>query len=41
MIDVSKMRITGYAFHEYLEMNFYELAPCQVVGTIHSCIYKF
>lgn len=41
VVNSCSLKITDHSLHEYLELNFYEQAPCQVVGTIHSCIYKF
>ena len=27
--------------HEYLEMDFYEGAPCQVIGSLHTTLYRY
>ena len=27
--------------HEYLEVDFYDGAPCQISGSLHRCLYKF
>jgi hypothetical protein len=27
--------------HEYLEVDFYEQAPCQLVGSVHASTYQF
>lgn len=41
VIDTYKGRLYGLSIHEYLEMDFYEAAPCQIIGSIHSCNYKY
>ena len=33
--------IANNAEHEYLEVDFYENAPCQLVCSFHRCQYKF
>ena len=44
----SEKRVNSYSgvissslAHEYLEMDFYETAPCQVTGSIHRCHYRY
>ena len=33
--------IYGNSINSYMEGDFYDGAPCQIMGTIHSCAYKF
>ena len=33
--------IAGSLAHEYLEMDFYDNTPCQIVGSIHRCHYRY
>ena len=41
MVGTCALSATERSFHSYLEMNFYDGAPCQIVGTVHACFYKF
>lgn len=41
IVDTFKAKLPSSSFHEYLEIDFYEGAPCQIVGSLHSCLYRF
>ncbi len=40
VVEGYRGRLLGLALHEYLEVDFYE-APAQLVGSVHSCNYKY
>jgi hypothetical protein len=41
VVESYRGRLFGLSIHEYLEVDFYENAPCQVIGSIHTCNYKY
>lgn len=41
MVETYKGRLYGLSVHEYLEIDYYEAAPCQITGSIHACNYKY
>ena len=40
IVGTYKGLIHGAAEHEYLEIDFYESASCQIIGSFHRCAYK-
>lgn len=48
-VDHGKHKVIGLyrgaaspnTLHEYLEIDFYEAAPCQIIGSLHRTLYKF
>ena len=41
VVGLFKGSLIGSNLQEYLEMDFYDGAPCQVIGSVHRCTYKF
>jgi hypothetical protein len=41
VIGVYRGTAASSVLHEYLEVDFYESAPCQIIGSLHRCLYKY
>lgn len=41
VVEAYRGRLYGLSIHEYLEMDYYDVAPCQITGSIQACSYKF